>query len=287
VLSHNTSGIPVYFGKDSKENPGENLTLVKGLKSDMGKYWVTYDMDSTHPKKSLWYYRLKFERKDGKESFDLYPNAFVNYKGNTGLMANPDARHYFTHDIFTYITSLPDPDKNKDTASFHPVTKKIGDSIFYSKGFIVLEDLQTVKNIPNAGFGPNDSASVATLKVYAQTTSTYTIKPILVNKGGVNYVQPDTLIAESIVLQLQKADGNTAEIGIKESASLMQYVTLKAYKFPYIILLWAGTVIMVLGFFISMFNRLQTKSLKRKEEGTSSRKEILVEMDSKSQETTS
>jgi cytochrome c-type biogenesis protein CcmF len=62
----------------------------------------------------------------------------------------------------------------------------------------------------------------------------------------------------------------------------MQYVTLKAYKFPFINLLWAGTLIMVLGFFISMFNRLQTKNLKRKEEGTAGRKEILIEMDSNS-----
>ncbi|HEU4633916.1 MAG TPA: cytochrome c biogenesis protein CcsA, partial [Flavisolibacter sp.] len=92
TLSYNTTGIFLDFGKDSKEKPGENLTLIKGVPTKMGEYTVTYDRDSSHPKKQLWYYHLKFE-KDGKEAFSLSPNAFVNYKGNEGLMANPDAKH--------------------------------------------------------------------------------------------------------------------------------------------------------------------------------------------------
>lgn len=50
---------------------------------------------------------------DGKEDFILSPNAFVNYKGNEGLMANPDSRHYWDHDVFTYITSIPNPEAKK------------------------------------------------------------------------------------------------------------------------------------------------------------------------------
>jgi cytochrome c-type biogenesis protein CcmF len=118
TLSFNTSGIFINFGKDSKEKSGENLTLVKGVRTDMGKYWLTYEKDSAHPKKPLWYYHVKFENKASGEAFTLTPNAFINYKGNEGLMANPDAKHYWGHDIFTYITSLPDPNKAKDTASF-------------------------------------------------------------------------------------------------------------------------------------------------------------------------
>jgi cytochrome c-type biogenesis protein CcmF len=165
ILSYYTGGIPAYFGKDSKENPGENVTLVKGLKTDMGKYWVTYERDSTHPLKPLWYYHLNFESKDGKDNFYLSPNAFVNYKGNMGLMANPDARHYLTYDVFTYITSLPDPDKRKDTAQFRPVELSVGDTLFYSKGFGILEGLQTIKNIPGIEFGEEDSATVATISI--------------------------------------------------------------------------------------------------------------------------
>ncbi|MFL5739187.1 MAG: cytochrome c biogenesis protein CcsA [Flavisolibacter sp.] len=265
VLSFNTSGIPVFFGKDSKENPGENLTLVKGLRTDMGKYWVTYDRDSAHPQKPLWYYHLQFESKDGKEKFALTPNAFVNYKGNAGLMANPDAKHYLTHDIFTYITSLPDPDKSKDTSTFRPESVSVGDTFYYSKGFIVLQSLQSIHTIPGIEFGPNDSATIATLKVQAQTQSVYTARPILINKGGL-FSQPDTLVAESLVLQLQKVDGKKAEMGIKESSGLMQYVTLKAYKFPFINVVWLGALVMVFGFFLSAIHRIQTRRVSERSE---------------------
>jgi cytochrome c-type biogenesis protein CcmF len=243
------------FGKDSKEKSGENLTLVKGLKTDMGKFWVTYAKDSIHPQKPLWFYQLNFEKKDGKETFALTPNAFVNYKNQQGLMANPDAKHYWNYDIFTYITSLPDPDKNKDTATFKTVSTAQGDTVFYSKGFAVVEGVASYKNIPGVQLGAADSASVATLKIFSKTGSVYTGKPILVTKGGERFPQTDTLAAESLVVQLQKVDGQKIELGIKESSSIMQYVTLKAYKFPFINLVWLGTIIMVAGMIVSLFHR--------------------------------
>jgi cytochrome c-type biogenesis protein CcmF len=259
VLSYNTTGIFLNFGKDSKEKPGENLTLVQGVKTDMGRYWVTYDYDSTHPKKPLWFYHLQFESKDGKESFGLHPNAFVNYKGNMGLMANPDAKHYWNYDIFTYITSLPDPDKSKDTASFKSSVTAVGDTVFYSKGYAIVEGINSFRDIPNVELAANDSASVADIKVVAKTGSIYTIKPIVIAKGGGLFSQPDTVTAENLVVQLQKVEGNKLTLGFKESDALMKYVTLKAYKFPYINLLWLGTMIMVLGFFISMLHRREVK----------------------------
>jgi cytochrome c-type biogenesis protein CcmF len=37
----------------------------------------------------------------------------------------------------------------------------------------------------------------------------------------------------------------------------MQYITLKAYNFPFINLLWAGVLIMVTGIIISISRRVQ------------------------------
>lgn len=262
VISHNTTGIYFNFGVESKEKPGENLTLVQGVRTDMGPYWVTYESDSVHPQKPLWYYKLKFQRKDGLEEFYLKPNAFVNYKGNMGLMANPDSKHYLDHDIFTYITSLPDPDKSKDTSTFTTKTVAVGDTVFYSKGYAVLEDVSSYRNIPNVQLGADDSASVARIKVVAKTGSIYTLQPIVIARGGSNFPQPDTLTAENLVLQLEKVHGNQVDLAFKEADGLLKYVTLKAYKFPYINVLWLGTLVMVLGFFISMWHRRRRNRLR-------------------------
>jgi cytochrome c-type biogenesis protein CcmF len=256
MLSHNTSGIFINFGKESKEKSGENLTLVQGVKTDMGKYWVTYESDSANPHKPLWYYDVKFESKDGAESFTLRPNAFVNYKGNEGLMANPDSKHYWNHDVFTFITSLPDPERNKDTAQFENKNLKVGDSLFYSNGFLILEDVASRNNIPTGDFAPDDVASIAKIKVYSKNNTTYTSEPLLITSKGQSYPLPDTITAESLVLQLNKVEGNQVELGIKESNSILKYITLKAYKFPFINVLWIGTAIMVIGLIMSMVRRI-------------------------------
>lgn len=258
VLSYNLTGMLAPFGADSKEKAGENSTLIKGLRTDMGSYWVTYDRDSAHPKKPLWFYHIKFENKSTEESFVLTPNAFVNYKGNEGLMANPDARHYLTYDVFTYITSLADPTKKiEDTTTFRPEKIRVGDTVFYSKGFAVLEKVSSKSNIPGAGFAPTDSASVATIKVFAKSESVYTTEPLLIHKAGTLIPYPDTVMAESLVLQLQKVQGDEVELGVKENGAIMEYVTLKAYKFPFINLLWLGTVLLVIGFGMSMVKRIK------------------------------
>lgn len=263
VLSYNLTGMMAPFGADSKEKAGENSTLVKGLRTDMGSYWVTYEKDSAHPKKPLWFYHIKFEDKKKKETFTLKPNAFVNYKGNEGLMANPDARHYLTYDVFTYITSLADPTKKiEDTTKFQSHILRKGDTVFYSRGFMLLENVATKNNIPGAGLQPTDSASIVTLKIFAKSESIYTSEPLLINKAGTLIPFPDTVMAESLVLQLQKVKGDEVELGVKENGAIMEYVTLKAYKFPFINLLWMGTIFMVVGFMMSMVRRIKMNGTK-------------------------
>lgn len=259
VLSKNTSGIFINFGKDSKEEPGENLTLVQGVKTDMGKYWVTYEGDEKQPNKARWFYHLRVQRKDGKEEFMLRPTAFVNSRGREGIQPEPDSRHYLTHDIYTYVTSLPDPAKNKDTASFRTTAMRPGDSLFYSKGFIILNGLYEKKDLPEKLFGKEGKLYEAPVRVYSKTGTSYslTIRHALA-KGEVLAV-PDTVISEGLVLQLQNVSlaDSTIQLGVKESDAVLKYVTLKAYKFPYISFLWLGVLITAIGILISMVHRIR------------------------------
>jgi cytochrome c-type biogenesis protein CcmF len=257
VLSNNINGIPAPL--DKNENPRENLTLVKGLTVDMGKYSITYEGDSSHPKKQLSFYKVRFKRKDGKEEFLLTPNSFVNYKGNEGLMSNPDSRHYWNHDVFTYITSISNPDKRQDTASFKPNSMKPGDSLFYSSGFIILQEVKkATDSLPEEIFGKDGSLHEARLKVYSKTGTSYSIAPKLAFAKGGELALPDTVVSESLIFQLQKVNpDNSIVLGVKESNAVMDYITLKAYKFPFINLLWGGILITAIGITISMVRRIQ------------------------------
>ena len=257
VLSHNILGIPAPL--DKAEDPRENLTLVKGLTVDMGKYSLTYEGDSAHPRKQLFYYKVRFKSKDGKEEFVLTPNSFVNYKGNEGLMSNPDSRHYWNHDVFTYITSISNPDRKEDTAAFKPNKLKVGDSLFYSAGFIILQEVKkSTESLPVELFGKDGSLHEARLKVHSKTGSIYSIAPKLAVAKGEVLALPDSVIAESLVFQLQKVNpDNSITLGVKESNAIMDYITLKAYKFPFIKLLWYGVVITAIGIIISMVRRIR------------------------------
>lgn len=255
ILSNNINGVAVPLGEN--ENPIENLTLLRGVPSQMSKYTLTYESDSIHPKKQQWYYKIRFQSKDGKENFVLQPDAFVNYKGNEGLMANPAARHYWTHDVFTYITSLPNPDKMVDTSNFKNKWMKEGDTTYYSNGFIVLEKLLSRDSIPGAQYKPTDSATLATFKIHSKYNATYTAdKALLLNVSGQVQSYPDSIAAEGLIFRIDQVDGNRAEIAIKDSNSITKYITLKAYKFPMIRLLWFGVLITVIGTLMSMYRRI-------------------------------
>ena len=264
ILSYNTSGIPVDFGPQSKEKTGENMTLPKGVKMDMGKYWVTYAGDSTHPKKSQKYFNIYFTDKETKEDFVLKPNAFINYKGNEGLSANPDAKHYWNYDVFAYITALADPTKTNDTSGFNFSSMKIGDTVTYSsRGYFIFKGLDSIEkdSLPNELVGIDVKLFKATVQVFNVDRNgvahTYSVEPkIAALKGNIISV-PDTVSTGNIVVQLKTVKEKEAIIGIKELTAVPDFLTLKVYKFPFINLVWLGTLVMALGFIISMVRRIQ------------------------------
>lgn len=256
VISANTNGFLTPLGKG--ENPQENLTLVQGVPAEMGRYQVTYEQDSVHPKKKLWYYKVRFRSKDGKEEFLLYPNAFVNYKGQQGLMANPDAKHYWDHDVFTYVTSLPDPDKKNDTTSFRPHEVMPGDTTYFGKGFITYGAPNRIDSLPAELFGADGQVVELPVTVHRRTGETIrlTLKAARAKQQWLPL--PDTLQADGLIVQLEsQQDNGKLLIGIKESDNLLKYVTLKAFHYPYIQFLWFGIWLTAVGLLISMRRRMQ------------------------------
>ena len=88
--------------------------------------------------------------------------------------------------------------------------------------------------------------------------TSYTSEPLLINRNGVQLSLPDTVMAESLILRVNKmTTGGGVEIGLKESDALLQYVTLKAYKFPMIKVLWLGIIITAIGILMSMVQRIK------------------------------
>jgi cytochrome c-type biogenesis protein CcmF len=280
VLSYNTSGVFIPLEQNNKVigNVGENMTLIKGMRMDMGKYWVTFEQDSLDVNKGdKWFYKLHFLSKDKKEDFALRPNAFVNHKGDMGLSANPDARHYWNYDVFTYITSLPNRENKEDTTSFKPQAVKVGDTVFYSRGFITLDKVVVNPTGSKYNFGPNDTALVAELTVHSKEGTSYQARPALQVKGNQSLFLVDSVFSQNLAIAFTGIENNNAiRLQVKESEAIMDFITIKAYKFPFINLVWLGTIIMVLGFFISALHRRdrKLKGLRSTEKGLSQKAQV-------------
>lgn len=259
VLSWNTTGFSP-LDKQSKENALENITLVKGVSTDMGKYDVTFTKDSLNPIDNKRYYEINFKKKNGEIAFNLYPDVIENNKGQEGVTPNPDAKHYWNKDVYTYLTYITDTDKTKDTSNFRNTTLKPGDSLFYSNGFIIFNNIVINPSNDKYKFSVNDTALMANITVYAKDGRLYNAKPALQLLNDKVILYADTVTSESLILRLNKVNDHKTgkvELGIKESNAVLDYITLKVYEFPFIILVWTGVIIMFIGFVISIVHRIK------------------------------
>ncbi|MCX6209313.1 MAG: cytochrome c biogenesis protein CcsA [Bacteroidetes bacterium] len=260
VLSWNTTGIAV-FKKSKAEDPAENITLFKGVRTDMQRsnYHVTYvkNVFDEHTREKK--FELKFEDKNSGEIFTLHPNALKANKGMEGYSFNPDKKHYWHKDIFVYISSFME-NSIDDTATFNSRTMKVGDTTFYNNGRIILtgveKNIDAVRKVePKA-----DAGILLKMSVIAKDGTTYEATPKVALVNGEPKLMADTVLSQSLVVKFNKLiDGatNTFEIGVKESKQVSELVTLKVYEFPMINILWIGIIVMVIGFLISVRQRIK------------------------------
>lgn len=256
VLSLNTT-VPLPFDPKSKENPMENLTLFKGMRTDMGKYWTTFvDSDSLSSDGKIIHYNILFERKDGKEQFNLHPNLIKNSKGAEGFSNNPDARHYWNRDIFTYISYARDMEKDSDSITTHEV--KVKDTIRYSGGVMILDTVVTNPSNDKYQFKTGDTSLMAVISVISKDSARYKARPVFFVRDNRLQNIPDSVIAQNLAISMTGVvDNQRLRIVVKESPSLLPFVALKVYQFPFIRLVWLGVIVMMTGFGMSISRRIR------------------------------
>ena len=265
ISSSTVNGITLpSSGKDpmTKEvdNPRENLTLLREVPASLDDYKVTFLKDSAGHEKGRKFYKLNFQRKDkgtGKtiEEFGLEPDVYQMKDNN--MSSNPDTKSYLTRDIFTYVSyALNKTGQQEDTVQFSEVKLKAGDTAFYSNGFVVLNKVVNNPVDKKYAIEPGQIALMADLTVTSKEQQIFTAKPlVIVDSLGIVNVD-DTVFAQNLFVRFIGVDENKKiRLGIKESNTLIDYVTVKAYVFPLINLVWIGLVIMAAGLVLSMLQR--------------------------------
>lgn len=277
VISLNTLGGILPLGKtdmrEAVKESQENVMLYEDVPVAMSDYWAIYKGDSVSAEDPRTFYKVLFEKRDSAtnkvlESFTLYPDAFVNPKGQEGLSANPSSKHYWNKDIFTYVNSVsgkPNVREQEDTSSFKTFKLAKGDTIFLSKAFLVFQGFNTDIKDTRYAAQTGDVAVAAIIDVYNLEGKINSVQPVYyIREQRENFIDDTLSSSVGAIARLGKIipEENKAELQIKEVEQSKRWVVLKAIRFPHINLVWAGTILMVLGFLLSMW-----RSFKKRKEG--------------------
>lgn len=273
VISENLAGEEHIAESYKEENPKENVLLYKNSPIKMGEYMVTFTGDTIEGAQHL--FNVDYKRvKDGKvtEEFTLRPNVI---QSQGGMSSSPDTKHYLFHDMYTHITMTnvistapkeeeashgeESDDKKYDAPVSHEIA--VGDTMTYRDGIIILKGLNKAVKLQNIPITDKDIAVGAQLEVITQG-KTYKSEPVYMIKGRAVFDFGKKLDDAGLKLRFTKiipgktmADGKVEIMVYQQPESKKQFIVMKAIEFPYINFLWAGTIIMIIGFFMSILRR--------------------------------
>ncbi len=274
VSVNNTGTIPVTGFDKAAGDARENIMVYKNQPVKMGDYTVTYIGDSVSEPNH--FYKVDYKRIDasGKitEEFVLEPKVQIN--PTMGLAVSPDTKHYLLHDLYTHITALPplntnpagstqedaahgeeNDDKNFDA----PVAYEIapGDTIRFREGYMILKALAKEKSIQNIPLTDSDVALGAKLEIFSHG-KTYQAEPVYMvkNKSAFDFARKVDDIGLKIRFTKIIPDKRKVEISVyQQPENKKPWIVMRALDFPCINLLWCGTLIMIIGFLLSLFRR--------------------------------
>lgn len=257
VLSVNQYGIDYGSGFTTKES-AENVLLYENEPSYMGKYKVTYLGDSFTT--SNIFFKVRYEelniKGDVKKTFVLTPNILMNNKmGNNPV---PSTRKTVTSDLYTHITSAPLKEDGTavDSMVEETYTVGVGDTIPASRCMMIFEGINPDAHIHGFDKKPGDIAIGAEMKFISLDTS-YFIEPVYLVREVVATSIPAKADKNNIRVSVIKILTEENKFQILVEQKLNKFIIMKAIKFPFINVLWTGCVIMIIGIFLSMKNRIK------------------------------
>ncbi len=259
VISVNSSGVD--FGSNFKDNEKvENILLLKDSVSRMGGYMVSYKGMKTEGPNN--YYVVDYKRKDDKgnivEDFQLLPNAQINPK--MGLLANPDTKHYLTKDVFTHVSSVPNNETLRDTTRTYEIA--IGDTFFNLSSYTVFESVNTEPKLPD---GMEQTGKIVVAPVLVTKTlegAAFHSEPVFVidtKNGNTVTTIPSSVEEAGLTFNVLKINPESKKfsVSVREKEKPLDFVILKAIIFPYINLVWLGSIITFIGALFSGYRRMK------------------------------
>jgi len=202
------------------------------------------------------YYQIEYTDSLGK-TFTLYPRAQVN--PNMGLIASPDIRKFWTRDLYTHVTSIPEP--NEEIKFSEPIVSVVhmGDTFFVGDQVAILEKVHQVSDYVQKNLGPTEAAVEAEIKILGAANEKFTAKPIFIIRNQQVGILPDVVEDAGVRIALTEINPTKQTFTIVTETFKRDWIIMKAVEKPGINILWLGVVVMSVGFGFSVKRRFSEK----------------------------
>ena len=247
-------GVPGYVDKQFLfRTDDEYKAIARAPITSEGKtYYKTGDTVNILPENT--YYRIAYKNQKSGEQFTLYPRAQVNEEMGEGLLASPAIKKFWGHDIYTHVSSVLDPRKERPWSEAKEHVLAVGDTIFLNDYFAVFRAIEPAHETAGLNLQKGDLALQADVIVHGEKRQ-YHCHPVFVVRNRMVGRVPDEVDDLGIRLSLNAIDPVKGKFTFGVSTTQKDYVILKAMEKPFINLLWSGTLLMALGFGLSVWQR--------------------------------
>jgi cytochrome c-type biogenesis protein CcmF len=273
---------PISVGFNSIEvndlNPqsNKNVLVAKGDNIAIGEgYSVEYTRD--WPSGNMQYFELKFTKKDssGKivDQFTTTPNVIRDslpsgkYKFRA---ANPNTRHYLHKDVFTLAVpnwAFDDPEKPKDKAQKWVAYKMSqGDTIYTKRHYAVFTHIgNEIPKMAGYSYSEGDIPVTAILEVHElKSDKMWIAKPFFYIRESIVNNVPFEIKELGLSFRLPQilAEEKKMLIEVLDSNPDGEYVVVQALVFPGINWVWLGSIMMMIGLLMGMWEKIGKRGTK-------------------------
>lgn len=231
----------------------DNVMLFKDQVKEIGDYSVCFSDRKTERDET--FYQIDFLKKgdDGQlyKQFSLHPSLKVNLR--MGNVHNPDTRNMLKGDVFMFLTYAEDPSKRTADGYAMSGTSEVrmGDTLVAGKANVLLDTLYVEAMDENA----EHVKLTAMLKTEGPDGKEVSYPLVYEVNDGFAEAGLVEIAGKDVRLRFENVSDKPRTIIIGVFEKQAEFVVAKILFFPWIWVLWAGTIIMFSGMTISIWRR--------------------------------
>lgn len=253
LLSMSNTEVLSKADKSAMTGGSDNIMLFKDQVKEMGNYYICYSDSKTERDET--FYQVDYLKKGADDKlylqFSLFPSLKVNPR--MGNVHNPDTRNMVKGDVFMYLTYAEDPAKRMPGGYALTGTSEVamGDTLIAGPAKILLDSLYVEAMDENA-----DHVKITALMKSADNSGKVNTYPLTYEvKGGFGENGIINLDEQGVRLRFDNVSNNPKSILVGIFEKQPEFVVAKIMFFPWIWVLWAGSVIMFSGITINIWRR--------------------------------